>query len=77
MTSLANLEELARRIGEAEVHGDHALASRLWLLLDEEVTALPVDAKDAAIKQLLIARSDSSVRLAVGVRGLFSRLVAS
>jgi hypothetical protein len=36
-----------------------------------------VDQLRAAVKQLLVARSDSSVRLASVPRGIFSRLAAS
>jgi hypothetical protein len=59
MRTLADLEALADHIGKLETAGDHSAAAVYQLR--------------AAVKQLLVARSDSSVRLASAPRGIFSR----
>jgi hypothetical protein len=48
-----------------------------WDLFNDAVAEMTVDQLRAAVKQLLVARSDSSVRLASAPRGIFSRPVAS
>jgi hypothetical protein len=77
VTRLAALEALARDIAEHEAAGRHDSAAAYWGLFDDAVAQLSVDELRVAVKQLLMARSDSSVALASGPRGLFSRLVAS
>jgi hypothetical protein len=44
-----------------------------WDLFNDAVAEMTEDQLRAAVKQLLIARSDSSVRLASAPRGIFSR----
>jgi hypothetical protein len=77
MRTLADLEAVADHIGRLEAAGDHSAATVYWDLFNDAVGEMSVDQLRVAVKQLLIARSDSSVRLASGPRGLFSRLVAS
>jgi hypothetical protein len=77
MRTLADLEALADHIGKLETAGDHSAATVYWDLFNDAVAEMTEDQLRAAVKQLLIARSDSSVRLASAPRGIFSRLVAS
>jgi hypothetical protein len=77
MTTLADLEALAAHIGDLETRGDRANATVYWDLFADAVEEMPVDQLRAAVKQLLVARSDSSVRLASAPRGIFDRLVTS
>jgi ribosome-binding factor A len=73
MRTLADLEALADHIGKLETSGDHAAATVYWDLFNDAVAEMTVDQLRAAVKQLLVARSDSSVRLASAPRGIFSR----
>jgi plasmid stabilization system protein ParE len=73
MRTLADLEALADHIGKLETAGDHSAAAVYWDLFNDAVAEMTVDQLRAAVKQLLVARSDSSVRLASAPRGIFSR----
>jgi hypothetical protein len=77
IAALVGLDALARQIADHESAGRHDSAAAYWGLFDDAVAQLSVDELRVAVKQLLVARSDSSVALASGPRGLFSRLVAS